>query len=91
MALYLQFIYTFACNFGIISSKTKLIINKEEVFMNNFIAYEKLSKKEKRKLDNAKRGNWGGMSPVTRRSDNPKAYNRKRAQDWKKELPGLRP
>ena len=59
--------------------------------MENFIPYEKLSKKEKRRLDNAKRGNWGGMSPVTRRSDIPKAYNRKRTQDWKKELPGLRP
>ena len=59
--------------------------------MENFIPYEKLSKKEKRKLDNAKRGSWGGMSPVTRRSDNRKAYNRKRTQDWKKELPGLRP
>lgn len=59
--------------------------------MENFIPYEKLSKKEKRKLDNAKRSTWGSMSPVTRRSDNPKAYNRKRTQDWKKELPGLRP
>ena len=59
--------------------------------MENFIPYEKLSKKEKRKLDNAKRGSWGGMSPVTRKSDNPKAYSRKRTHDWKKELPGLRP
>ena len=59
--------------------------------MENFIPYEKLSKKEKRKLDNAKRSTWGSMSPVTRRSDNPKAYNRKRTQDWKNELPGLRP
>ena len=59
--------------------------------MEKFIPYEKLSKKEKRKLDNAKRGSWGGMSPVTRRSNNPKAYNRKRTQAWKKELPGLRP
>ena len=58
--------------------------------MEHFIPYEKLSKKEKRKLDNEKRGNWGSISPVTRKSDNPKAYNRKRTQDWKKELPGLR-
>ena len=58
--------------------------------MERFIPYEKLSKKEKRKLDSEKRGNWGSMSPVTRRSETPKAYNRKRAQDWKKELPGLR-
>lgn len=59
--------------------------------MDNFIPFEKLSKKEQHRLNNAKRGTWGSMSPVTRRSDNPKAYNRKRTQDWKKELPGLRP
>ncbi len=59
--------------------------------MDNFIPYEKLSKKEKRKVDNLRRGNWGGMSPVTRRPENSKAYNRKRTQDWKKELPLLRP
>ena len=59
--------------------------------MENFIPFEKLSKKEQRRLNNAKRGTWGGISPVTRRSDNPKASNRKRMQDWKKELPGLHP
>ena len=59
--------------------------------MDNFIPYEKLSKKEKRKLDSAKRSTWGAMSPVTRKPQNHKAYNRKRTQDWKKELPDLRP
>ena len=52
-----------------------------------FISYEKLSKKEKRKLDLAKRQTWGVRNPVTRKPENSKAYNRKRAQDWKKELP----
>ena len=59
--------------------------------MEKFIPYEKLSKKEKRKLDSAKRGTWGGLNPVTRKPTNSRAYNRKRAQDWKKELPDLRP
>lgn len=59
--------------------------------MEKFIPYEKLSKKEKRKRDSLRRGNWGGVLPVTRKSENPKAYNRKRAQSWKKELPELRP
>ena len=59
--------------------------------MEKFIPYEKLSKKEKRKLDAAKRNTWGELNPVTRKPENPKAYNRKRAQDWKKELPNLRP
>jgi hypothetical protein len=55
--------------------------------MEKFIPYEKLSKKEKRKMDLAKRQTWGELNPVTRKLENSKAYNRKRTQDWKKELP----
>ena len=55
--------------------------------MAKFIPYEKLSKKEKRKMDLAKRQTWGELNPVTRKPENSKAYNRKRTQDWKKELP----
>ena len=55
--------------------------------MEKFIPYEKLSKKEKRKMDLAKRQTWGELNPVTRKPVNSKAYNRKRTQDWKKELP----
>ena len=57
--------------------------------MEKFIPYEKLSKKEKRKMDLAKRQTWGELNPVTRKPENSKAYNRKRMQDWKKELPNL--
>ena len=59
--------------------------------MEKFIPYEKLSKKEKRKMDLAKRQTWGELNPVTRKPENSKAYNRKRTQDWKKELLTLRP
>ena len=59
--------------------------------MEKFIPYEKLSKKEKRKMDLAKRQTWGELNPVTRKPVSSKAYNRKRTQDWKKELPDLRP
>ena len=59
--------------------------------MEKFIPYEKLSKKEKRKMDQARRQTWGELNPVTRKPENSKAYNRKRTQDWKKELPDLRP
>ena len=59
--------------------------------MEKHIPYEKLSKKEKRKLDLARRNTWGELNPVTRKPANSKAYNRKRTQDWKKELPDLRP
>ena len=58
--------------------------------MEKFIPYEKLSKKEKRKMDLAKRQTWGELNPVTRKPTNSKAYNRKRTQDWKRELPDLR-
>ena len=50
--------------------------------MKKYIPYEKLSKKKKRELDAGKRTVWA-ISPVTRRPENPKAYNRKKAQKWK--------
>ncbi len=50
--------------------------------MEKFTAYEKLSKKRKRQLDAARRKDWGAISPVTRRPENPKAYNRKKARKW---------
>ena len=49
--------------------------------MEKFIPYEKLSKKKKRELDAGRRTVWT-VSPVTRKSENPKAYNRKKAQKW---------
>ena len=58
--------------------------------MEKFIPYEKPSKKEKRKIDQARRQTWNNLNPVTRKPENSKAYNRKRTQDWKKELPDLR-
>ena len=57
--------------------------------MKKFTPYEKLSKKQKRAIDKAKRGDWGGINPVTRRSENEKAYNRKKARAQQEEdLPG---
>ena len=48
--------------------------------MERFIAFEKLSKAKQRELNKRRRGTWGTVKPVTRRSQNPKAYNRKKAQ-----------
>ena len=48
--------------------------------MSSYIPYEKLSKKEKRKLDSSKRNTWGSLSPVTRMPENSKAYNRNRVK-----------
>ncbi len=51
--------------------------------MEKFIPFEKLSKKEQRRRNAQRRGSWQGISPVTRRAENPKAYNRRKAQKWK--------
>ena len=42
------------------------------------------------KINKAKRRTWGDLNPVIRKPENSKAYNRNRAQAWKKELPDLR-
>ena len=55
--------------------------------MEKFIPYEKLSKKEKRKLDQTRRQTWNNLNPVTRKPTNSKAYNRKKSQAWKRDLP----
>ena len=54
--------------------------------MEKFIPYEKLSKKEKRKQDIAKRSTWGDLNPITRKPQNSKAYNRNKARIWKREM-----
>lgn len=48
--------------------------------MEKFVPYEKLSKKAKREMDRRQRRDWGGMSPVTRKPENPKAYHRAKAR-----------
>ena len=53
--------------------------------MKHFIPYEKLSKKEKRKMDPAQRRTWGDQNPVTRKPENSKAYNRNNARNWMRE------
>lgn len=59
--------------------------------MEKLISYEKLSKREKRKMDLAKCRHRGERNPATHKPRNSKVYNRKRTQEWKKELPLLRP
>ncbi|MBQ2898665.1 MAG: hypothetical protein IJE28_02840 [Oscillospiraceae bacterium] len=48
--------------------------------MEKFVPFEKLSKKKQRELNAMKRRDWNGINPVTRKSENPKAYNRRKAQ-----------
>ena len=53
--------------------------------MEKYIPYEKLSKKEKRRLDSQRRTTWGCVNPVTRKPGNSKAYNRNKARNWRRE------
>ncbi len=48
--------------------------------MEKIIPYEKLSKKKQRELDQLRRRTWGQLSPVTRKPENPRAYNRQKAR-----------
>ena len=53
--------------------------------MTKYVPYEKLSKKKQRAMNSKRRETWS-ISPVTRKPANPKAYNRKKAQDWKSDF-----
>ena len=55
--------------------------------MEKCIPYERLSKKEKRKIDKARRQTWGERNPATRKPENSRADNRKKSRAWKRELP----
>ena len=48
----------------------------------NFIPSEKLSKQEKRKRDALRRNTWGALNPVTRKSPDPRVYDRRKARKW---------
>ena len=43
--------------------------------MEKFVPYEKMSKKKKQALNARRRKTWG-ISPVTRKPKNPRAYDR---------------
>ncbi len=45
-----------------------------------FVPYDKLSKRKKKERNAAKRTTWGALNPVTRKTANPKAYNRQKAR-----------
>ncbi|HWP80691.1 MAG TPA: hypothetical protein VN446_08620 [Candidatus Acidoferrum sp.] len=53
--------------------------------MEKFVPFEKLSKKKRQELTKARRGSWGALSPVTRKSKNEKAYDRKKARKWRED------
>ena len=58
----------------------------EVLYMEKYIPYGKLSKKEKRKPDSARRGTWGQINPVARKPQSSKAYNRSKSRNWKRDV-----
>ena len=55
--------------------------------MAKFIPFVKLSKKTQQEINKSRRKNWGNIDPTTKRPENSKAYNRKKAQAWKDDFP----
>lgn len=60
--------------------------------MEKFIPYEKLSRKEQRKRNAARRNTWGDLNPATRKPRNSRAYDRNKARNWMRDhepIPGI--
>lgn len=55
---------------------------KGDISMEKFIPFEKMSKKKQKEINQKKRTSWNGLNPVTKKSKNLKAYNRKRVLKW---------
>jgi len=53
--------------------------------MDKFIPFEKLSKRKQQELNKSRRGSWGALNPVTRKSKDTKAYDRNKARKWSEE------
>ena len=45
--------------------------------MKKFTEFEKLSKKEQKRINNSRRGSWGDCNPVTKVVKSKKVYSRK--------------
>lgn len=57
--------------------------------MDKFISFNKLSKKKQREENQKRRRTWGGLNPITRKPENPAAYNRRKAKrEAKTEIEG---
>ena len=63
-------------------SQEVIIMEKKKI-----VPSGKMSKKAKKELDRKKRRDWGALNPVTRKPENPGAYNRnrERSRRWEEE------
>ena len=46
--------------------------------MDKFVSYDKMSKKEKKKIDSAKRGCWNGVDPATKVAETEKKHYKRK-------------
>lgn len=44
--------------------------------MKNYVPFEKLSKREQKRINTEKRGSWNGVNPVTRMTKDKTKYDR---------------
>lgn len=51
-----------------------------------YVPYEKMSKKERRTLDQRRRGSWNGLRPVTRRAESKKTFCRAKVKNETQKL-----
>ena len=54
--------------------------------MEKQIPIQKMSKKKQRAYYQSRRSTWNGLNPVTRKTDNAKAYHRQKAHTWFQDL-----
>ena len=54
-----------------------------------YVPLEKRSKKQQKEFYSAQRKDWGNLNPVTRKAPNKKAYDRKKARQWRDPLSGF--
>ena len=59
-----------------------LVRECQKILDSGSLAEELSTTKKKRERDLKQRRTWGSLSPVTRNTQNPKAYNRQKARKW---------
>lgn len=52
--------------------------------MEKYVPIEKRSKRVQKRYYAQKRGNWGGINPITRKLPNSHAYQRQNSGTWKR-------
>ena len=53
-----------------------------------YVPLDKRSKKKQKEYNDMQRKSWGYFSPITRKTDNAKIYNRKKSEPWHEYPPG---